>query len=93
VENTLVDFCNILDFVELGLLGGKQEFAKRLKVQASDITMLAEARELRELLGWHMLRRLKEDVVQATYRAYRIGRTKPITVYYPLSFSAGVANV
>ena len=64
VENTLVDFWNIMDFVEPGLLGGKQEFAKRFKVQADDATMLAAARELRELVGWHMLRRLKEDVAQ-----------------------------
>jgi len=62
VENTLIDFWNIMDFVEPGLLGGKQEFAKRFKVQSDDATMLAAARELRELVGWHMLRRLKEDV-------------------------------
>ena len=64
VENTLVDFWNIMDFVEPGLLGGKQEFVKRFKVQSDDVTMLAAARELRDSVGWHMLRRLKEDVAQ-----------------------------
>jgi SNF2 family DNA or RNA helicase len=64
VENTLLDFWNIMDFVEPGLLGGKQEFAKRFKVQADDAAMLKAARELRELVGWHMLRRLKEDVAR-----------------------------
>ena len=43
VENTLLDFWNIMDFVEPGLLGGKQEFAKRFKVQADDVTMLKAA--------------------------------------------------
>lgn len=64
VENSLLDFWNIMDFVEPGLLGGKQEFAKRFKIEADDATMLAAARELREIVGWHMLRRLKEDVAQ-----------------------------
>lgn len=62
VENSLLDFWNIMDFLCPGLLGSKREFKRGYHVDGTMDEKLAAAARLRSKVGWHMLRRLKADV-------------------------------
>ena len=64
VENSLLDFWNVMDFLSPGLLGTKLEFKKEYRVDGNTQEKLLAAGRLREKVGWHMLRRLKEDVAK-----------------------------
>lgn len=65
VENTLIDLWCIVDYTVPGLLGSAKDFARQfqhpLKSEDTDIKELGE--KLRERVGVHIKRRLKDDIL------------------------------
>lgn len=64
VENSLLDFWNIMDFLLPGMLGTRREFNREYRLSGDAEQKLEAAGRLRAKVGWHMLRRLKEDVAR-----------------------------
>lgn len=66
VENTLADLWCLFDFVQPGLLGALNDFARRYRrpIEAKTDEELARVAELREKIAPQILRRLKSDVAK-----------------------------
>ena len=66
IENKLLDIWNIIDFVEPGFLGGRKEFLKNYSVKFDKDPELAmsKAADLKDKIGFRMLRRLKSEVAK-----------------------------
>lgn len=66
VENTLLDLWCIMDFCVPGLLGNAKDFAQKFQnpLKEENTDLIALGKDIHDILGLYMMRRLKEDVAK-----------------------------